>query len=124
MRVVRGSRPNRTASPVAAAVKAVARHPTRMSAASCVASDDARSGIRCNAVCLGIAETPLVQAALADPAVKAKLLAAYPLGSGTPQDVARVALYLASDDAAWVTGGMFPIDGGMTTGTPLAAGSP
>jgi NAD(P)-dependent dehydrogenase (short-subunit alcohol dehydrogenase family) len=34
--------------------------------------------------------------------------------AGTPEEVAHLVLYLASDEAAWVTGGTFPIDGGMT----------
>jgi NAD(P)-dependent dehydrogenase (short-subunit alcohol dehydrogenase family) len=90
----------------------------------CVAVDYARHGIRCNAVCPGIVETPLTESALANPTIKAELLAAYPLGrSGTPEDVARMVLYLASDEAAWVTGGIFPIDGGMTAGSPLPADS-
>jgi meso-butanediol dehydrogenase/(S,S)-butanediol dehydrogenase/diacetyl reductase len=88
----------------------------------CVAVDDARDGIRCNAVCSGIVETPLTEAALADPTIKAEFLAAYPLRrSGTPGDVARMVLYLASDEASWVTGGNFPIDGRMTAGSPLPA---
>jgi NAD(P)-dependent dehydrogenase (short-subunit alcohol dehydrogenase family) len=90
----------------------------------CVAVDYARDGIRCNAVCPGIVETPLTEAALADPTIKAELLATYPLRrSGTPEEVARMVLYLASDEAAWVTGGIFPIDGGMTAGSPLPADS-
>jgi NAD(P)-dependent dehydrogenase (short-subunit alcohol dehydrogenase family) len=43
---------------------------------------------------------------------------------GTLEDVAQMVLYLASDEAAWVTGGMFPIDGGMKAGSPLPADSP
>ena len=35
---------------------------------------------------------------------------------GTPEDVARAALFLASDDAAWITGSALTIDGGITTG--------
>jgi NAD(P)-dependent dehydrogenase (short-subunit alcohol dehydrogenase family) len=57
-------------------------------------------------------ETPLTEAALADPTRKAELLATYPLRrSGTPEDMARMVRYLASDEAAWVIGGIFPLDG-------------
>jgi NAD(P)-dependent dehydrogenase (short-subunit alcohol dehydrogenase family) len=40
---------------------------------------------------------------------------AYPLGCpGTPQQVAKLVLYLASEDSSWVTGSLYPIDGGLT----------
>jgi NAD(P)-dependent dehydrogenase (short-subunit alcohol dehydrogenase family) len=42
-------------------------------------------------------------------------LAAYPIRRvGTPEEVAKMVLYLASDDASWVTGSSFMIDGGLT----------
>jgi len=43
------------------------------------------------------------------------ILSHYPIHrAGKPEEVANMVLYLASDEAAWVTGGTFPIDGGMT----------
>jgi NAD(P)-dependent dehydrogenase (short-subunit alcohol dehydrogenase family) len=45
----------------------------------------------------------------------AQILTAYPLGRpGTSEEVAKLILYLASDESSWVTGSIFPIDGGMT----------
>ncbi len=52
---------------------------------------------------------------LNDPDRAAQVLAAYPLGrAGTTEEVAKLVLFLASDDAAWITGCIYPIDGGMT----------
>ena len=81
----------------------------------CLAIDYAKQGIRCNAVSPGLVDTPMAAGLLSDPERTAPVLAAYPLGRpGTPEEVAKLVLYLASDDAAWVTGGVFTIDGGMT----------
>jgi len=81
----------------------------------CVAIDYAKQGIRCNAVSPGLVETPMAASLLDDPARTAQVLTAYPLGRpGTPEEVAKLVLFLASDDAAWVTGVVYPIDGGMT----------
>jgi NAD(P)-dependent dehydrogenase (short-subunit alcohol dehydrogenase family) len=45
----------------------------------------------------------------------AQLLSAYPLGRpGTSEEIAKLILYLASDESAWMTGTVIPIDGGMT----------
>jgi meso-butanediol dehydrogenase / (S,S)-butanediol dehydrogenase / diacetyl reductase len=50
-----------------------------------------------------------------DPALLARALAAHPLGRlGEPEDVAGACFFLASDDAAWVTGVALPVDGGYT----------
>ncbi|MBI4400384.1 MAG: SDR family oxidoreductase [Nitrospirae bacterium] len=81
----------------------------------CVAMDYAKQGIRCNAVCPGLVETPMAAGLLNDSTRAAPVLATYPLGrAGTPDEVARLVLYLASDESAWVTGSIFPIDGGLT----------
>lgn len=81
----------------------------------CMAIDYAKEKIRCNCVCPGLVDTPMAADAIADPEMNAMLMAAYPLGRcGTPDEVARMLLYLASDEAAWVTGSIFTIDGGMT----------
>ena len=81
----------------------------------CLAIDYAKHGIRCNAVSPGLVETPMAADLLNDPQRKAQVLTTYPLGRpGTPEEVAKLVLYLASDDAAWTTGGIYTIDGGMT----------
>jgi len=52
--------------------------------------------------------------ACSDPAARKAMEAQYPLGRlGRPDDVARAALYLASDDASWTTGTILTVDGGI-----------
>jgi 2-keto-3-deoxy-L-fuconate dehydrogenase len=87
----------------------------------CVALDHAHEGIRANAICPGRVETPFVQQRLAeydDPeAARAAMTATQPVGRmGTPEEIAAAALYLASDESAFVTGTAFAIDGGWTAG--------
>jgi NAD(P)-dependent dehydrogenase (short-subunit alcohol dehydrogenase family) len=75
-------------------------------------------GIRANVICPGTVRTPIWRDTLARrPDVFERLAAWYPLGRvGEPDDVARAALFLASDDAAWITGAVLPVDGGLTAG--------
>ena len=81
----------------------------------CVAMDYAQDGIRCNSVCPGLIDTPMAAPLLNNPDMKAEVLATYPIRRvGTPEEVAKMVLYLASDDASWVTGSSFMIDGGLT----------
>jgi NAD(P)-dependent dehydrogenase (short-subunit alcohol dehydrogenase family) len=80
-----------------------------------LAIDYAKEKIRCNCVCPALVDTPMAADAIADPKMNAMMMAAHPIGRlGTPDDVARMLLYLASDDASWVTGSVFTIDGGWT----------
>ncbi len=77
----------------------------------------AEFGIRVNAIAPASIDTPLLRAGFDqadDPAAaKFKNVARHPLGRlGEPEEVAALALFLASDDAGWITGGVFPIDGG------------
>lgn len=86
-----------------------------------VAIQYAGTGVRCNCICPGTVDSPWVGRLLdaaADPAAaRAGLTARQPIGRlGTPDEVARAALYLASDDAAFVTGSALVIDGGLTAG--------
>ena len=75
-------------------------------------------GIRANVICPGSVRTPIWAETLAiAPDVFDRLTPWYPLGRvGEPADVARAALFLASDDASWITGAILPVDGGLTAG--------
>lgn len=80
-----------------------------------IAIDYAPDGIRCNVVNPGLIDTPMAAPLMADPEQLGSLLAHYPIRRpGKPEEVASMVLYLASDESAWVTGGTFRIDGGMT----------
>ncbi len=71
--------------------------------------------IRVNSIHPGFVDTPMTQPGHANPEIAQKRLDATPLGRfGTPHDIAMGCLYLASDEAAWVTGSELVIDGGMT----------
>ena len=75
----------------------------------------ARENIRINSVHPGYADTPLTDGRFAEPKVREALLKRTPMGRlGTAMDIANGVLYLASDEAAWVTGSELVIDGGMT----------
>ncbi len=76
------------------------------------------SGIRVNAIAPGTLRTPAwEQRREADPDVFERITRWYPLGRvGEPEDVAGAALFLASDEAAWITGTVLPVDGGLTAG--------
>jgi NAD(P)-dependent dehydrogenase (short-subunit alcohol dehydrogenase family) len=80
-----------------------------------IAIDYAQDGIRCNVVNPGLIATPMAAPLMADREQLDPILSHYPIRRpGTPEEVADMVLYLASDEAAWVTGGTFTIDGGMT----------
>jgi 2-keto-3-deoxy-L-fuconate dehydrogenase len=83
-----------------------------------VAKDFVDKGIRCNAICPGTVDTPSLQDrinALPDPIEARKaFVARQPMGRlGTAEEIACLALYLASDESAFTTGDQFIIDGGM-----------
>jgi 3-oxoacyl-[acyl-carrier protein] reductase len=78
-----------------------------------LASEVGRFGVRVNALAPGFIETDMT--ASLDENSRKKLLANVPLGSlGTPEQVAKLALYLASEDAAYITGQVFTMDGGLS----------
>lgn len=80
-----------------------------------LAIDYAKDGIRCNVVNPGLIDTPMAAPLMANPDMLQPILNHYAIRRpGTPEEVANMVLYLASDEAGWVTGGTFTIDGGMT----------
>jgi NAD(P)-dependent dehydrogenase (short-subunit alcohol dehydrogenase family) len=87
----------------------------------CLALDGAKTGIRVNCVCPGFTETPMIEGYFADQpdpgAARAFATGLHPLGRlGKPRDIADAFVYLASDEAAWVTGAALVVDGGLTSG--------
>lgn len=84
-----------------------------------MALDLAPKKVRVNCICPGAVDTPMYQSWIrkyGDPEeVEKKMLEDYPLSwVGRPEDIAYAALYLASDQANWVTGIALPVDGGFT----------
>jgi NAD(P)-dependent dehydrogenase (short-subunit alcohol dehydrogenase family) len=91
-----------------AAVHAIARS---------AAIDLGRHGIRVNAVGPGVVDTPLAALVVHNPQLAAPYLKTIPLGRfAQPRDVADAVLFLASDEAAYITGQLLVIDGGQTLG--------
>ena len=76
--------------------------------------------IRINAVAPAVVETPVYNTFMTDEQVKETLPgfnAFHPLGrNGQPKDVAEAILFLASEQASWITGTVFPVDSGVTAG--------
>lgn len=84
-----------------------------------IAMDFVAKGIRCNAICPGTVETPSLDDRMRAQgdyaAARQAFIARQPMGRiGTPEEIASLALYLASDESSYTTGGVHVIDGGMT----------
>lgn len=81
-----------------------------------IALDYGEQGIRCNAVCPGLIETPLAYVQRENFArIKADIAKLHPLGRiGRPEDIATAVTFLASDEASWITGQTLIVDGGYT----------
>ncbi len=83
----------------------------------CMAIDHATDGVRVNAICPGFIETELTAEVIRkapDPeAVRRERTAVHPIGRlGQPIDISGAAVYLASDESAWMTGAVMAVDGG------------
>jgi 2-keto-3-deoxy-L-fuconate dehydrogenase len=84
-----------------------------------VAIDFIRQGVRCNAICPGTIETPSLEDRIAAQGDQAKARQAFidrqPMGRlGTPEEIAALAVYLASDESSFTTGAVHVADGGFT----------
>ncbi|WP_282607088.1 SDR family oxidoreductase [Pelagibius sp. Alg239-R121] len=84
-----------------------------------VAADFVQQGVRCNAICPGTVQSPSLEQRLAAQgdydAARAAFIARQPIGRlGKPEEIAELALYLASDAAAYTTGQIHIIDGGWS----------
>jgi NAD(P)-dependent dehydrogenase (short-subunit alcohol dehydrogenase family) len=79
-----------------------------------IATYYAEKNIRANVICPGLIATSMSERAQNDPKIRRRLPELQPLSGdfGEPEDVAHAALYLASDEAKFVTGTVFPVDGG------------
>jgi NAD(P)-dependent dehydrogenase (short-subunit alcohol dehydrogenase family) len=83
----------------------------------CMAIDHGEDSIRVNAICPSFVETELTAKVISQAAnpekVRQERIAVHPIGRlGEPEDIAGLAVYLASDESSWVTGAVLPVDGG------------
>jgi NAD(P)-dependent dehydrogenase (short-subunit alcohol dehydrogenase family) len=84
-----------------------------------MALDYARYHIRVNCVCPGFTRTALIGRLLEDSERTRRLTEMHPLGRlGMPEDIANAVLFLASDEASWITGHALVVDGGFSAGRP------
>ena len=80
-----------------------------------IAVEYARRGIRCNALCPGPIDTPLLAELLSDPTRRQRRFVHIPMGRlGQAEELAKAALFLASDDSSYMTGASLVVDGGIT----------
>ena len=80
-----------------------------------IAVEYARKGVRCNALCPGPIDTPLLAQLLSDPERRQRRFVHIPMGRlGQAEELAKAALFLASDDSSYMTGTSLVVDGGVT----------
>ena len=80
-----------------------------------MATDYAPDRIRVNAIIPGTIDTPMNAMELSDPLARARYAEIAPARRlGTPEDLAGIAVFLASEDSAYCVGGIFTVDGGLT----------
>jgi NAD(P)-dependent dehydrogenase (short-subunit alcohol dehydrogenase family) len=80
-----------------------------------IAVEYARKGVRCNALCPGPIETPLLMQLLSDEEKRQRRFVHIPMGRlGQADELAKAALFLASDDSSFMTGASLIVDGGIT----------
>jgi NAD(P)-dependent dehydrogenase (short-subunit alcohol dehydrogenase family) len=80
-----------------------------------MAADYAPYGIRVNGIVPGTIETTLTRPLVDDPEIRARLVSLHPIGRiGTPEDMAGIAVFLASDESKFATGSHFHVDGGIS----------
>jgi 3-oxoacyl-[acyl-carrier protein] reductase len=80
-----------------------------------MAAAHARHGIRVNSIVPGTMDTPMNSYILADKAAREQFREAVPVGRlGVPQDIEGIAVFLASDESSYCTGGLYMCDGGLT----------
>jgi NAD(P)-dependent dehydrogenase (short-subunit alcohol dehydrogenase family) len=78
-----------------------------------IAIDYAADNVRCNAICPGLIATPMNEAYLADDETLAKALEQPVIKRpGRPEEIANAVVFLASDEASYITGAILPVDGG------------
>jgi len=92
----------------------------------CLATDHARQGIRVNCICPGAIDTPPVQRMLAQASARETTARAHLLGRvGRPDEIAAVAVWLASAESSFITGEAIVVDGGLSSRAPfLSMGDP
>ena len=85
-----------------------------------LSTDHAAEGVRVNAICPGTIETPPVKRMMANPKTLEANIQAHAMGRlGQPEEIANVAVWLASSEASFVTGEAIVVDGGLRAKSPL-----